>query len=85
MGETEVIWPPGKVGISLGKMVPNLSRTVCFEKLTESLSITGFSQSGTVGVSWHIFDGVSWHIFIQPTNIFCNKLSLFQVVGKTTI
>ena len=39
--------------------MPNLSRTVCIEKLTESVSITGFSLSGMVGVSWHIFDGVS--------------------------
>ena len=36
--------------------MPNLSRTVCIEKLTESVSITGFSVSGMVGVSWHIFE-----------------------------
>ena len=50
--------------------MPSLSRTVCIEKLTESVSITDFSLSGIVGVSWHIFDGVSWHIYIQPINIF---------------
>ena len=50
--------------------MPNLSRTVCIEKLTESVSITGFSLPGMVGVRWHIFDGVSWLIYIQPTNIF---------------
>ena len=50
-GETEVIWAPGKVGISLGKVVPNSSQTVCIEKLTESVSVTGFSLSGMVGVS----------------------------------
>ena len=77
--------PRGKVGISLEKMVPNLSRTVCIEKLTESVSITGLSLSGMVGVSWHIFDRVSWHIYIKLTNIFWNKLSLFQVVGENTI
>ena len=78
--ETEIIWPPGKVGISLRKMEPNLSRTVYTEKLTERVSITGM-----FGVNWPIFDGVSWHIYIQPTNIFWNKSSLFQVVGKATI
>ena len=49
--------PQGKVGISLGKMVPNLSRTVCIEKLTESVSITGFSLSGMVGVKLAYFRG----------------------------
>ena len=38
-------------------MVPNLSRILCIEKLTESVSITGFSLSGMVGVSWHTFGG----------------------------
>ena len=51
-------------------MFPNSRRTVSIEKLTESVSITGFSLSGIVAVSWHIFDGVSWHIYIQTTNIF---------------
>ena len=35
VGETDVIWPPGKVAISLGKMVPKVCRTVYIEKLTE--------------------------------------------------
>ena len=48
----------------------NFSRTVCNERLTESVSITGFSLLGMVGENWHILDGVSWHIYIQPTNIF---------------
>ena len=47
--------------------MPNLSRTVCIEKLTDPVSLKGFSLSGMVGVSWHIFDGVN---YIQPTNIF---------------
>ena len=32
--------------------MPNLSRTVCIEKLTESVSITGFSLSGMVDVRY---------------------------------
>ena len=50
--------------------MPNLSRTVWIERLTESVSITGFSLSGMVGVRRHIFDGVNWNIYIQPTNSF---------------
>ena len=56
----------GRLAFPSEKMVPNLSRTVCIEKLTESVSIMGLSLSGMVGVSWHIFAGVSWNIYIQP-------------------
>ena len=36
--------------------MPNLSRTVCIEKLTESVSIKGFSLSGMVVVSFKPID-----------------------------
>ena len=36
--------------------MPNLSRTVCIEKLTESVSLTGFSLSGVVGVNFKPID-----------------------------